>query len=309
MRMAIVGIGDIAEKAYLPILTQLSGVELVFCTRNQMTLQRLAAQYRIKECYQDYRQLGKANIDAVMIHSSTTAHPEIAAYFLQQGVPTFVDKPLADNGFDCEKLYELAQRRQVPLYMGFNRRFIPLYQRHIGDLQNADSDSLLSLRWEKHRHNLPGDIRTFVFDDFIHPLDSVNFGAKNNLQDVHLTSQFKGTQLARLDLQWQNGNTLLHASMNRLYGITCERVVASFENRAYEFDSFTAGKCLQDKQTSIIQLEDWTPMLTSKGFAGMIEDWIKVVHAGKLKQSLIERNLSSHQLAEAVCQKVQKMVI
>ncbi|MFT6985720.1 MAG: virulence factor [Psychromonas sp.] len=306
MRIAIVGIGDIAEKAYLPILAQLKGVELVLCTRNNMTLQKLALQYRIKQCYQDYRQLSKANIDAVMIHSSTASHPEIAAYFLQQGLPTFVDKPLADNGLDCEKLYELAQRRQVPLYMGFNRRFIPLYQRHLGDIQHGNSDALLSsLRWEKHRHNQAGSLRNFVFDDFIHPLDSVNLGAKNNLENVHLTSQFKGAQLARLDLQWQQGNTLLHASMNRLYGTTCERVSASFENRAYEFDSFTSGKFLQDKQTSIIQLEDWTPMLTAKGFAGMIDDWISVVQSGKLKQSVIERNLSSHQLAEAVCQKLQ----
>jgi len=309
MRIAIVGIGDIAEKAYLPILTQLPGVALVFCTRNKMTLQRLAAQYRIKECYQDYRQLNQANIDAVMIHSSTAAHPEIAAYFLQQGVPTFVDKPLADNGSDCEQLYELAQKRQVPLYMGFNRRFIPLYQAHFGALQETNPDALLSLRWEKNRHNLAGDIRNFVFDDFIHPLDSVNLCAKNTLEDVHLSCQFKGAQLARLDVQWQNGNTLLHASMNRLYGITCERVSANFENRAYEFDSFSTGKLLENKQTSIIQLEDWTPMLTAKGFAGMIDDWIAVIQTGKLKQSVIERNLSTHQLAEAVCQKVQGMVI
>ena len=310
MRIAIVGIGDIAQKAYLPILTQLNDVELIFCTRNNSTLQKLALQYRVKTLYQDYRQLSQANIDAVMIHSSTVSHPEVAAYFLQQGIPTFVDKPLADNAFDCEKLYELAQAKQVPLYMGFNRRFIPLYNRHLGDLQNAHSDSsLLSLRWQKNRHNLPGNIRDFIFDDFIHPLDSVNLDAKSDLQGVHLTSQFKGSQLARLDVQWQSANTLLHASMNRLYGITCEHVSASFENRAYEFDSFSSGKCLQDKQTSIIQLEDWTPMLTSKGFADMIDDWLSVVQSGKLKQSVIERNLSSHQLAEAICEKVELMLV
>ncbi len=291
MRIAIVGIGDIAQKAYLPILTQLNDVELIFCTRNNATLQKLALQYRVTTLYQDYRQLSKANIDAVMIHSSTVSHPEIAAYFLQQGIPTFVDKPLADNAFDCEKLYELAQAKQVPLYMGFNRRFIPLYNRHLGDLQSVNLASpLLSLHWQKNRHNLPGNIRDFIFDDFIHPLDSVNLDAKSDLQGVHLTSQFKGTQLAqlaRLDVQWQSNNTLLHASMNRLYGITCEHVSASFENRAYQFDSFISGKCLQDKQTSLIQLEDWTPMLTAKGFADMIDDWLSVVQSGKLKQSVI----------------------
>ncbi|MCG6200109.1 Gfo/Idh/MocA family protein [Psychromonas antarctica] len=306
MRIAIVGIGDIAEKAYLPILTQLEEVELVFCTRNKMTLQRLAKQYHIKQVYQDYRQLSHVNVDAVMIHSSTASHLEIASFFLQLGVPTFVDKPLADNAFDCEKIYELAQKQQQPLYMGFNRRFIPLYKRYFGDPQSTLPDtSLLSLRWEKNRHNLPGDIRKVIFDDFIHPLDSVNLCAKSNLEDVHLSSQFKGTQLARIDVQWQDGNMLLHASMNRLHGITHERVSVGFENRAYEFDSFMTGKCLQDKQTFLLQLKDWTPMLTAKGFTAMIADWINVVKSGQMKQSVIERNLSTHQLAEAVCQKVQ----
>ncbi|WP_028863429.1 Gfo/Idh/MocA family protein [Psychromonas aquimarina] len=309
MRIAVIGIGDIAQKAYLPVLTQLKGVELVFCTRNKNRLQQLALQYRIKEVYQDYRQLSKVNIDAVMIHSSTASHPEICAYFLQLGLPVFVDKPLADNAFDCERLYELAEKSRLPLYMGFNRRFIPLYIQYLPGLQCGSSEPpLLSLRWEKNRHNLPADIRTFVFDDFIHPLDSINIGAKSNLDGLQLSRQFQGKQLARLDVQWQLENTIFEASMNRLYGITCERVCANFANRSYEFDSFVSGRCLQDNQETIIRLQDWIPMLDAKGFCSMIEDWISVVKAGKLKQAVVERNLASHQLAEAVCQKIQSSI-
>ena len=49
------------------------------------------------------------------------AHREIAAYFIKQGVPTFVDKPLADSAQDVEFLYELAEKHNQPLYVGFNR--------------------------------------------------------------------------------------------------------------------------------------------------------------------------------------------
>jgi virulence factor len=104
MKVAMVGLGDIAQKAHLPVLAQIENIELVLCTRNKNTLERLSKQYRIKQVYQDYRDLIKAGIDAVMIHSSTVSHPEIAAFFLRQGIPTFVDKPLADNAFACEKL-------------------------------------------------------------------------------------------------------------------------------------------------------------------------------------------------------------
>lgn len=45
-------------------------------------------------------------------------------------------------------------------------------------------------------------------------------------------------------------------------------------------------------------------MLTSKGFTAMIEDWIQVVNSGKLDGAIVARNLSSHQLAEALYQKI-----
>lgn len=298
MKIAIIGLGDIAQKAYLPFITQLENVELIFCTRNHEALTRLSKQYRVNRVYQDYRDLNKANIDAVMIHTSTVSHPEIAAYFLRQGIPTFVDKPLADNAFDCEKLYELAEQHKVPLYMGFNRRFIPLYQPYLLP------DKLMSLRWEKNRFDLPGELRNFVFDDFIHPLDSVNIYAKTDITDINIITQFKGTQLGRLDLQWQQNDVLLHASMNRLYGITNEIVSFNYENCSYQFDSFISGKKWQGNQQTTMNIADWTPMLTSKGFTAMIDDWLRVVAEGKLDTTIIERNLASHQLAEAICQKI-----
>ncbi|EGR2797964.1 Gfo/Idh/MocA family oxidoreductase [Vibrio navarrensis] len=304
MKIAIIGLGDIAQKAYLPVICQRSGIELVFCTRNAQTLAQLAQQYRVTEVCQDYRQLLEMKVDAVMIHAATQIHYEIAAFFLQHGIATFVDKPLADNAKEVEALYELAIRQQQPLYVGFNRRHIPLFNQHVPELARGESGELRSLRWEKHRLNLTGDVRTFLFDDFIHPLDSVNLNAKADLRDVYLTHQMADGKLARVDVQWQSGETLLHASMNRQFGITCERVSASYQNRAVEFDSFVQGTLWQQGQQNKLNLADWTPMLASKGFANMIEDWIGVIEQGRVPDAVIERNIASHQLAEAICQKI-----
>ncbi len=83
MKIGIIGLGDIAQKAYLPVITQLPNVELVFCTRDAETLSSLAQQYRIKESCQDYRQLPAFGVDAVMIHAATHVHFQIAEYFLK----------------------------------------------------------------------------------------------------------------------------------------------------------------------------------------------------------------------------------
>ncbi len=95
MKIGIIGLGDIAQKAYLPVITQRPDLELVFCTRNPALVTQLAQRYRISENCTDYRELLGYNVDAVMTHAATSAHPQIAQFFLEHGIPTFVDKPLA----------------------------------------------------------------------------------------------------------------------------------------------------------------------------------------------------------------------
>ena len=311
MKIALIGLGDIAEKAHLPVLTQLENVEWVFCTRNPERLQQLAKKYHVTEIYTDYRDLAKADIDAVMIHSATSSHPMLAAFFLKLALPVFVDKPLADSYQECERLYDLAESYQVPLFMGFNRRYIPLYTQHLaGVTGNTQASSpLLSLRWEKHRHDLPGDPRTFIFDDFIHPLDSINVHASIAPDDIYVTSQLNQNSasplLGRLDVQWQQGETLFHASMNRQHGATMETVSANYLNASYRFDSFTEGSCWRGNKEERLRLADWTPMLAAKGFHAMAEHWLEVVSTGKQALSLTQRNLHSHLLAEHLVNQVK----
>ena len=59
MRIAIVGLGDIARKAYLPIISTLSDVEVVLCSRNGAELARLAASNRIR---QFTTEIGRAHV-------------------------------------------------------------------------------------------------------------------------------------------------------------------------------------------------------------------------------------------------------
>lgn len=305
IKIGIIGLGDIAQKAYLPVMTQLGQVEPIFCTRSPSVLEQLAQQYRVPNTCSDYRELPKLGVDAVMIHAATSVHKQIASYFLQLGIATFVDKPLADSAADVLELYEIAHKHNVPLYVGFNRRHIPLLNQALPELANGHCGELTSLRWEKHRYDLPGNLRTFVFDDFIHPLDSVNLDSRADIQDAYVTHQWCGDLLARLDIQWQSGTTLLHASMNRQFGLTTERVSASYPNRSLEFDSFVAGREWKAGGESALALKDWTPMLTSKGFTAMIQDWLSVIETGHLSSEVVNRNIATHRLAEALVARLE----
>lgn len=126
MRIGIIGLGDIAQKAYLPVITAREDIELVFCTRNRETLGRLSAKFRVREAVQTVEELIASGIDAAFIHSSTESHVVIAEQLMRSGVHVYVDKPISYHYEEAERLTALAEQLGVILMVGFNRRFAPM---------------------------------------------------------------------------------------------------------------------------------------------------------------------------------------
>ncbi|MGW9367445.1 gfo/Idh/MocA family oxidoreductase, partial [Streptomyces albidoflavus] len=75
MRVGCIGLGDIAQKAYLPVLTAQPGVELHLQTRTPATLARTAAAYHLpgEQCHQELDSLLAARPDAAFVHAPTEA--------------------------------------------------------------------------------------------------------------------------------------------------------------------------------------------------------------------------------------------
>ena len=94
MKIGIIGLGDIAQKAYLPLITQLEEVEPYFCTRTESTLQRLGKKYRVDQLYTSLDQLLAEDLDAAFVHAATGAHYPLVKKLLKNEIPTFVDKPI-----------------------------------------------------------------------------------------------------------------------------------------------------------------------------------------------------------------------
>jgi len=62
--------------------------------------------------------LSRETVDAVVIATPTKTHYPLARKALEQGLHTFVEKPLATSVSECEDLIELAERREVVLFVG-----------------------------------------------------------------------------------------------------------------------------------------------------------------------------------------------
>lgn len=296
MRIALIGLGDIAQKAYLPLLASDERVTPLLCTRSPEVLDKLSRQYRIPECFTEVDGLLASRPDAVMIHAATAVHFELAVQFLRAGIPTFVDKPLCFDYAEVEALANLALAQDCPLFVGFNRRYLPAMR-----AARIDNQPLTELNWQKHRHALPGLPRQFLFDDFIHVLDSLCFYGGAPEGDLHAVLRRSSQQpelLAGASVAWQSGQVAVSGSMNRSAGITEERIDAYGDNLSLHLENCTRGTIARDKTVQTLAPDDWQPVLAQRGFVAMLDHWYRQIEVGKADGALIESYLHCHRLAE-----------
>ncbi|MNH54365.1 putative oxidoreductase YceM [compost metagenome] len=294
MRIALIGLGDIAQKAYLPLLASDERVTPLLCTRSPAVLDKLARQYRIAECFTEVDALLASRPDAVMIHAATAVHGKLAEQCLHAGIPTFVDKPLCDNAAEVEALANLAMAQDCPLFVGFNRRYLPA-------MADARAQPLTELHWQKHRYSLPGLPRQFLFDDFIHVLDSLCCYGGAPTGDLHAVLRRSSQQpelLAGVSVAWQSGQVAVSGGMNRTAGLTEERIDAYGDNLSLHIENCTRGMIARDKTVQTLAPDDWQPVLAQRGFVAMLAHWYGQIEAGRADGRLVESYLQSHRLAE-----------
>lgn len=81
VKIGVVGLGGIAQKAWLPVLAQADGWRLMGgFSPNQQKAQKICDSWRMR-CYAQLDALA-ADCDAVFVHSSTASHyPVVQAEF------------------------------------------------------------------------------------------------------------------------------------------------------------------------------------------------------------------------------------
>ncbi len=178
LRIGVVGLGGIAQKAWLPVLGAATDWTLQGAwSPGREKAERICATWRIP--YAASLQDLARECDAVFVHTSTATHYQVVSELLNAGVHVCVDKPLAENVQDAERLIDLAARKNLTLMVGFNRRFAPLYQQ-----LKAQSGNMASLRMDKHRTDSvgPNDLRFTLLDDYLHVVDTALWLSNGNAQ-------------------------------------------------------------------------------------------------------------------------------
>jgi virulence factor len=289
LRIAMIGLGDIARKAYLPVLGPRADVDLVFVTRNADTLAELGAAWRVERLHAELDTALAEGLDGALVHAATAAHPQIVRRLLEADVPTMVDKPLADNAADNEALVDLAETRGVSLMVGFNRRFAPVYQ-------DAAALDLPLTVMQKNRADQADETRRVVFDDFIHVVDTLRFLAPG-AGDARVHGRVTSGQLQHVALSLSGGGRDALGIMNRVSGSNEETLEVSGGGAKRRIIDM-AQVVDQSAQDHVTRRGDWTPVGRQRGFEGLCEHFLSAVRDGRRLSALDA--LETHRLCETV---------
>ena len=126
-RIAIIGLGGIAQLVHLPILNKQKNVTIeAVAELNKNKLNSLASKFNIKNKFQDYKELiSNVDFDAAIIATPTNTHKDIAVELIKAKKPVLIEKPIALNYAEAKEIYEATKKYKTRAMVGLNLRFRP----------------------------------------------------------------------------------------------------------------------------------------------------------------------------------------
>lgn len=277
MRVAVIGLGDIATKAYLPVLAATPGVTPVLVSRRRTTVDAVGERYRVAERYTSLDEAVASGLDAATVHAPTEAHAEIVTTLLRHRVPVLVDKPIAPDLTTAADVVSLARELGVSLAVGFNRRYAPAV-RALTDWADRDVVTL-----QKHRAHPLGPPRSMVFDDFIHVVDTLRLLVPSSLEDLTVSVRRgpAGT-VRRLALQFTGEEGRLATGvMSWTAGMAHELLDVVGDGRRRQVVDLADVVDLAGEER-LVRRDGWRPATELRGFDAMCADFLAAVASGRL---------------------------
>ncbi|MBC1622070.1 Gfo/Idh/MocA family oxidoreductase [Listeria welshimeri] len=294
LKVAVVGLGGIAQKAYLPVFAEMENIEVHLYTRNAQKLKHLSEKYRFDHYHQSINSMIESGINAAFVHSSTASHPEVIRTFLSHNIPVYVDKPIADNLEEVEELTRLAAEKNTILMTGFNRRYAPKYQ----ELKALSDTNMIVM--QKNRVAQAGEARTFIYDDFIHVIDTIRFLLDAKINQVNVFPVWQKELLSSITVQISAGDKVATAIMNRDSGVNEERLAVMTPGAKYEVENVTETHIYEGTTERFERFGDWETTLYKRGFVPIIQAFLTAVRNGEKAPISEEDALQTHQLAEQI---------
>lgn len=123
VNVGIIGIGTQAQLIHIPLLQKIEGVKIAGVNDLDEVKGKRFAQKNDLKWYDTPEDLFSSGIDAVFILTPNNSHYPLSIAALNAGLHVLVEKPLARNTTEAEKMILTAEKKQKHLLVLMNQRF------------------------------------------------------------------------------------------------------------------------------------------------------------------------------------------
>ncbi|HUX96409.1 MAG TPA: Gfo/Idh/MocA family oxidoreductase [Bacteroidales bacterium] len=123
----IIGCGNVTEVKSGPAFNKVKGSKLLaVMRRNRSLAEDYAKRHNVPRVYGNANELiHDKEIDAVYVATPPGNHAGYAIETLKAGKPVYIEKPMALNHAECEKINEASAKYGVPVFVAYYRRALP----------------------------------------------------------------------------------------------------------------------------------------------------------------------------------------
>ncbi len=226
LRFGLVGAGGIAQ-AYAQAFNESKCCDLVAVADVRPEAASALAEIVGGKAYNDYKELVETELDAVIVATPPSTHPEIACFFMERGTPVLCEKPLCMSVAEAEKMINTAAANKVLFTMASKFRYCAdvikakgiIASGVLGDVlqfENAFTAKVdMSKRWNSQEEVSGGGV---LIDNGTHSVDIIRYflggidsvlvvdaGGTQELsvdENVKMFAKAKNNVTASVDLTW-----------------------------------------------------------------------------------------------------------
>ncbi len=279
IRTAVVGAGKMGG-IHAKVYDQLPQSDLVAVVdTDQKRARRLAGQYDCTAFTDCAEILGK--VDAVTISAPTVNHLELAKIFIENKVAVMIEKPLAMNVEEGEKIVELAKTNDAVVAVGHSERCNPVVQA----MKRLDIEP----KFIEANRISPYPFRStdvgVVLDVMIHDIDIILSLANSKIKRVDAVGVNvigEEEDICNTRIVFENG-CIANINASRL-ALKTERKVRVFSKQAYLSIDYFKKSGIVIKTDPNINVVEWVREHKEAGdFNLLTVNWPDLLHIEELE--------------------------
>jgi len=127
IKWGIIGCGNVTEVKSGPAFNKVKNSELIAVMRRNAALaEDYARRHNVPKFYSDANQvINDPDINAIYVATPPGSHAEYAIRSIKAGKPVYIEKPMAVNYAECQKINEASEKYKVPVFVAYYRRTLP----------------------------------------------------------------------------------------------------------------------------------------------------------------------------------------